>query len=93
MITIIAGVISVILYHRSVISAIAVCVILSGAIISEFIASGLYFKFGFLKTFYHGMLGWHTPDDSEQYHVGCSQHARCKYCGKDIMRDSQGNWF
>lgn len=24
---------------------------------------------------------------------GVNIHAKCKYCGKDIIRDSQGNWF
>lgn len=57
------------------------------------IAAVLYFKLGFFKFFYHDLLGWHTPDDSPQYHDGCSQHATCKYCGRDIMQDSQGNWF
>lgn len=24
---------------------------------------------------------------------GASFHSTCGYCGKDIMRDSQGGWF
>lgn len=24
---------------------------------------------------------------------GCSFTSKCKHCGKDIMQDSQGNWF
>lgn len=58
-----------------------------------FIGASLYFKLGFCKFYYHDFLGWHTPDDSPQHSDGCSQHAKCKYCGKDIMQDSQGNWF
>ena len=58
-----------------------------------FIAAGLYFKFGFMKFWYHDVLGWHMPDDKPQHHDGCSQHATCKYCGEEIIQDSQGNWF
>ena len=57
------------------------------------IAMYLYFKFGFLKFYYHDFLGWHTPDKSPLKYDGCSVHATCKHCGKDIMQDSQGNWF
>lgn len=54
----------------------------------------LYFKFGWFKGFYHDILGWHRPD----YNKGmtCDEvntHAVCKHCGKEIMQDSQGNWF
>ena len=57
------------------------------------VGSSLYFKFGLFKFYYHDFLGWHTPDDSPQWSDGCSRHAVCKYCGRDIMQDSQGNWF
>ena len=53
----------------------------------------LYFKAGLFKRFYHDIMGWHLPDDSPQTFDGCSIHARCKYCGQEIMQDSQGNWF
>lgn len=52
-----------------------------------------YFKLGWFKFFYHDILGWHVPDDSEQWSDGCSQHAKCRHCGREIMQDSQGNWF
>lgn len=58
-----------------------------------FSASGLFLKFGFLKFFYHDVLGWHRPDSSTHWSDGCNEHATCKYCGKNIMQDSQGNWF
>lgn len=64
-----------------------------GSIAWIYIAAGLYFKFGFLKFFYHDFLHWHTPDESPQWFDGLSDHAICKQCGKDIMQDSQGNWF
>jgi hypothetical protein len=44
--------------------------------------------------FYHDILEWHIPDEKvEHYSDGLSEHAICKFCGKDIMQDSQGNWF
>lgn len=40
------------------------------------------------------LMKWHTPDKEKgQYYLNLSLHASCKYCGKDIMQDSQGNWF
>ena len=67
--------------------------IVFGSLVLSFAFVGLYFKFGFLKCYYHDLLGWHTPDNSPHYHDGLSEHAKCKHCGKDIMQDSQGNWF
>ncbi len=52
----------------------------------------IYLLTGFGKRFYHDVLGWHKPSN-EQGYDGCSFTARCKYCGKEIMQDSQGNWF
>ena len=51
------------------------------------------FKIIYLRFFYN-ILGWHSPDYNDKgYFDGASLHAKCKYCGKDIMQDSQGNWF
>lgn len=63
-------------------------------VITAFVAlsSILYFKKSYFKSFYHDVLGWHTPNGSA-YFDGCSVYSKCKYCGKDIMQDSQGNWF
>lgn len=42
----------------------------------------------------HDIMLWHEPDRDNGYEFdGCSLHAKCKWCGKDIMQDSQGNWF
>ena len=58
------------------------------------IFSPLYLLFGIGRWFYHDILEWHMPNKSIQYtYDGCSTHATCKYCGKDIMQDSQGTWF
>ena len=42
--------------------------------------------------FFHDIMGWHYPDDSSSFD-GCSVHSHCRYCRKEIMQDSQGNWF
>ena len=44
------------------------------------------------KKFFHDILGYHKPDNKYTFD-GCSIHARCRICGSEIMRDSQGNWF
>ena len=41
---------------------------------------------------FHDIMGWHYPDDSSSFD-GCSVHSHCRYCKKEIMQDSQGNWF
>lgn len=53
----------------------------------------LYFWKGYFKNLYHDILKWHEPDDSRGYFDGCNVHCRCKYCKKDIISDSQGNWY
>lgn len=88
-VTIIAGVLG----YFDIIATGTVMFMIFGSLIWMYVAAGLYFTFGFLKFFYHDFLGWHTPDDSPSWHDGCSEHAVCKYCRKDIMQDSQGNWF
>ena len=46
----------------------------------------LYFTLGWFKKWFHDVLKWHRPDMSIEEDI-------CKYCGKKIMQDSQGNWF
>lgn len=57
-----------------------------------FVTPILYFKFGWLKFFYHDVMEWHMPIEEVGYD-GCSFISKCKFCGKEIMQDSQGNWF
>ena len=45
-----------------------------------------------LKWLCHDILEWHKPDNT-YYFDGCSDHSHCRICGKEIMMDSQGNWF
>jgi len=40
-------------------------------------------------------FGWHNgkgKSDGVSFD-GCSVHAKCSKCGKEVMKDSQGNWF
>ena len=52
----------------------------------------LYLTTGLGKRLYHDVMAWHMPTDSHGFD-GCSFTSTCKYCGKEIMQDSQGNWF
>ena len=58
-----------------------------------FLSSVLYLLTGIGKRFYHDILEWHMPDNNVEKFDGCSRGSVCKYCGKEIMQDSQGNWF
>jgi len=46
----------------------------------------------FRKWFFHDIMGWHNCKGGNGSFDGCSMHAKCS-CGKDVMQDSQGNWF
>lgn len=52
----------------------------------------LYCRLGWFKFLFHDVMGWHVPGGEETFD-GYQFHAVCKYCGKEIMQDSQGNWF
>lgn len=45
-----------------------------------------------LNWLFHDILQWHRPND-DYFFDGASVHAHCRICGKEIMQDSQGNWF
>lgn len=76
-------------------NAVEIVFLCIGSVIALFlICSFLYLKLGFLKIFYHNVLGWHQPkDDGKLTFNGCSFQCTCKYCGETITQDSQGNWF
>lgn len=58
------------------------------------IGAFLYNWFGLFKFFYHDILLWHMPNKHENHwYDGCSIHSICKHCEKEIIQDSQGNWF
>lgn len=73
-----------IFYILSMLIAIGMIIVL--------ITAFVYLKTGTFKFFYHDILGWHQPMN-RIWSDGCSFHSKCKYCGKEIMQDSQGNWF
>ena len=65
-----------------------------GFILLAYIIGGcLYFgtKGRLGKKYYHDIMGYHLP--SEEYFNGCSFVSKCKFCGKVILQDWQGNWF
>lgn len=45
-----------------------------------------------IKKFLCNFLGWHEPTTKIIFD-GFNLTSTCKYCGKQIMQDSQGNWF
>ena len=49
-------------------------------------------KMNWIRKFTHNMLGLHKPKGMTVSN-GVTTSSHCKYCGKHIMRDSQGNWF
>jgi len=38
-------------------------------------------------------LGWHDGSRSILEFDGISIHGRCRFCGRQVMMDSNGNWF
>jgi len=61
------------------------------ALITPMVLCRYDLKFG---TSYSCWFGWHNGKGSAQsYWDGCSLHAKCSKCGKEVMQDSQGNWF
>lgn len=65
----------------------------AGAMIAEIIMDGTYFGLGWFKFYCHDVLKWHIPNEDSLWFDGCSRHGVCVYCEKDIIQDSQGNWF
>lgn len=83
-----------ILCCSSVISVDVFLCVATASIVWTIVAMTLYLKYGLFKFYYHDILGWHEPDKSaKEWNDGCSQHCVCRHCGKEIMQDSQGNWF
>ena len=66
--------------------------VVAGVIVAFLVFALLYILFGVGKTFFDGVLGWHKPS-KEIRTDGISIQSKCKYCGKRIEQDSQGNWF
>ena len=43
-------------------------------------------------TWFCTFWGWHKAPETQGFD-GCSSTGTCSRCGKDVMQDSQGNWF
>ena len=67
------------------------CII--GFCVLAFVSIAMYFRFGWFKHIYHDLFEWHVPNDKPERFDGMSFHAECKWCGKKITQDSQGNWY
>ena len=52
----------------------------------------LYLAIGWNRWLFHNLLGWHKPIKEKTF-KGINIISKCKYCGKEIAQDSQGNWF
>lgn len=46
-----------------------------------------------IRKFLHDTLGWHDGRLGPRWSDGISIHAACSRCGREVMLDSQGNWF
>lgn len=72
---------------------VIILIVFGGLYLLMTIGSIFYFHKGWFKRWFHDILGWHVPGEAFSSFDGCSFHNRCKHCGKEIMQDSQGNWF
>ena len=66
--------------------------ILGSILVTFLLFAILYFAFGWNKWLFHNILGWHKPIKKKTF-SGIAIISKCKYCGKEIAQDSQGNWF
>jgi len=59
-----------------------------------FMIIGFYdLTIGFKDKSFCDIMGWHNGKGGNGSFDGCSIHATCSRCGKEVMQDSQGNWF
>lgn len=65
------------------------------AFLIELISGFLYLttKGRFFKKWFHDLMGWHLPKEDDVKTDGFIEVSHCKFCDKEIMHDSQGNWF
>lgn len=73
---------------------ITIMLVLSGISVIIYAIGLIWYAHPFkaLTWFYHDIMGWHKPDTKIGYD-GTSFTAKCRFCGKEILQDSQGNWF
>ena len=65
------------------------------SIIIEIFCGFLYMatKGRVFKKWFHDLMGWHLPKENDVKTDGFIVVSHCKICDKEIMQDSQGNWF
>lgn len=66
--------------------------ILGGVLALFLVLAILYLAIGWNRWLFHNLLGWHKPIKEKTF-KGINIISKCKYCGKEISHDSQGNWF
>ena len=66
--------------------------ILNGVLILFLVLAILYLVIGWNRWLFHNLLGWHKPTKKKTFN-GIAIISKCRYCGKEIAQDSQGNWF
>ena len=71
---------------------IIVISVLGGILILFLLLVILYLTIGWNKWLFHNILGWHKPIKEKTLN-GINIISKCKYCGKEIIQDSQCNWF
>lgn len=49
--------------------------------------------FEWLERLAHDYLGWHDGMGGPRWFDGLSVCGHCSRCGKQVLMDSQGNWF
>ena len=62
---------------------LSILIFMFGAILYHISKGKIFTKF------YHDVLSLHIPIDKDKL----STYNFCRICGKEIMMDSQGNWF
>ena len=68
--------------------------IIAVALLLFSLAAIAYYAFGLFKGLFHDRLGWHMPNHHKgMTYDGINIFASCKHCKREIMQDSQGNWF
>lgn len=76
---------------RAVLIALIVVAVL---LLAHLICGIMYVQYGWFKSLYHDIFGWHEPDETKPAEFdGVNWHCTCKYCHEPIIQDSQGNWF
>lgn len=66
--------------------------ILGGVLALFLVLAILYLAIGWNRWLFHNLLGWHKPIKEKTF-KGINIISKCRYCGKEIAQDSQGNWF